>query len=88
VHHYYHREGKTDLSKMRDDALARLNGTGMYRGAREESVIHLHPKYAEGTTGKARIEPEEVLCGSFNHEGYYTEGMNHATVIPRAFGPH
>lgn len=42
MHHYYYNPNTLDLAKIRSDAQSRLDGTGTYRGAREESIIHLH----------------------------------------------
>jgi len=50
MHNYYYHDPKMiDLAKLREDAQARLDGKGPYRGAREESIIHFHARYTRAS---------------------------------------
>lgn len=79
VHHYYVHDPKhIDLSKMQDDARSRLAGTGIFRGVREESVIHHHPKsriLEKDARGKI-TRGEHVSCDGHHHEEFRLEVKN------------
>jgi len=73
MHHYYHTEGRTDLSKIRDQANERAAGTGIFDRWPESSWVHLHPKavLVEGTK-----EPIEFQCLGGKHEYYRMVKLN------------
>lgn len=69
MHHYYYGNPKElDLSKIREEAQQRLNGTGSFRGAHEESVIHHHTRY---NVSEGKSHSPHATCVGTQHE-YYT----------------
>lgn len=51
-HNYYHMEGLTDLSKMQEEARARLKPRNQFGFEPQESVIHYHRRDQECSAGK------------------------------------
>jgi hypothetical protein len=76
VHHYYYYDPKKiDLTKMRDDAQQRLDGTGHYRGGREESVIHHHNKFLAQATETVTTRMTNTPCDGQRHDYYNKDGI-------------
>jgi len=67
MNHFYHREGVTDLQKMRDDSMRRLKDTPP-----GETRIHFHAYSI--VTDVLPGQPIPVQCGPFPHEDYVFDG--------------
>jgi hypothetical protein len=83
IHEYYHTEGMTDLSVLRSDAQARLDGKGTHAFAKQESIIHLHPKRITDTDKESPTFGQvfDIACYSKEHEAYnYHSGIYKYTL--------
>lgn len=68
MNHFYHREGVTDLQKMREDSMRRLKDAPPC-----ETRIHFHAHSLTTDVLPGQVVP--IQCGPYAHEDYVFDGV-------------